>query len=97
MDTNNNENNKDELKPDDLGTVAKNFIGAMSSWQKAGRPIVTKTIWNERLAICRGCEWWQEIAKTQIARCRKCGCSSAKLLLGTSVCPLNPPKWSNTH
>ena len=60
----------------------------MSSWQKAGRPIVTKTVWNERLAICRGCEWWQEIAKTQIARCRKCGCSSAKLLLGTSKCPL---------
>ena len=89
--------NDDELKPDDLGTVAKNFIGAMKSWQKAGRPIVTKTIWNERLSICRGCEWWSEIGKTHIARCKKCGCSSAKLLLGTSKCPLNPPKWSNVN
>jgi hypothetical protein len=88
------DNNKnDDLKPDDLGTVAGNFINAMKSWQQAGRPVVSKTIWNERLAICRGCEWWQEVAKTKIARCKKCGCSSAKLLLGTSKCPLNPPKW----
>ena len=83
----------DELKPDDLGQVAKNFIKAMQNWQKAGRPVVSKTVWNKRLATCRGCSWWQELAKTKIARCRKCGCSSAKLLLGTSRCPLNPPKW----
>lgn len=83
----------DELKPDDLGTVAKNFINAMKSWQSAGRPIVGKTAWNKRLSICRSCEWWSEIANTQIARCKKCGCSSAKLLLATSKCPLNPPKW----
>ena len=69
----------------------------MGSWQKHKDQLLQKQVWNERLAICRGCEWWQEIAKTQIARCRKCGCSSAKLLLGTSKCPLNPPKWSNTH
>lgn len=86
-------NDDDELKPDDLGTVAKNFVSSMVSWQKAGRPIVSKTTWKRRLSICRGCSWWQEIAKTQIARCSKCGCSSAKLLLGTSRCPLNPPKW----
>ena len=93
MDDNNKK--EDELKPDELGTVAGNFVNAMKSWQSAGRPVVSKTIWNERLAICRGCEWWQEIAKTKIARCKKCGCSSAKLLLGTSKCPLNPPKWNS--
>lgn len=95
MDDNNKK--EDELKPDDLGTVAGNFVNAMKSWQSAGRPVVSKTIWNERLAICRGCEWWQEIAKTKIARCKKCGCSSAKLLLGTSKCPLNPPKWNSIN
>lgn len=88
-----NNNNDDELKPDDLGTVAKNFIGAMRTWQQNGRPIVSKKVWNARLATCRSCEWWSEIANTQIARCKKCGCTSAKLLLGTSRCPLNPPKW----
>lgn len=88
-------NKDDELKPDDLGTVAKNFVSAMINWQQAGRPVVSKKVWKQRLATCRGCEWWQEIAKTNIARCRKCGCSSAKLLLGTSKCPLNPPKWNS--
>lgn len=88
-------NNDDDLKPDDLGTVAKNFVGAMLNWQKSGRPVVSKKVWKTRLATCRGCEWWQEIAQTKIARCKKCGCSSAKLLLGTSKCPLNPPKWDS--
>jgi hypothetical protein len=89
-----NDKKDDKLKPDDLGTVAKNFLNAMSSWQKAGRPVVSKDTWKLRLSTCRSCEWWQEVAKTQIARCKKCGCSSAKLLLGTSRCPLNPPKWT---
>ena len=44
-------NNDDELKPDDLGTVAKNFIGAMKSWQSAGRPIVTKACLESTLQL----------------------------------------------
>ena len=88
-------NKDDELKPDDLGTVAKNFVSAMLNWQKAGRPVVSKKVWKQRLDTCSVCDWWQEIAKTNIARCRKCGCSSAKLLLGTSKCALNPPKWDS--
>ena len=95
MENNNNENEK--LEPADLGTVASNFISAMKSWQSAGRPVVNKKVWNERLSICRSCDWWQEIAQTKIARCKKCGCSSAKLLLGTSKCPLNPPKWNSVN
>ena len=35
MDDNNKKD--DELNPDDLGTVAGNFINAMKSWQSAGR------------------------------------------------------------
>lgn len=86
-------NKDDNLEETDIKSVAGNFIGSLKAWQKAGRPIVSKTVWNERLGICRSCSWWQEVAKTKIARCKKCGCSSAKLLLGTSKCPLNPPKW----
>ena len=37
-----------DLKPDDLGTVAKNFLCAMASWQKAGRPVVSKETWKLR-------------------------------------------------
>jgi len=61
-------------------------------WQ-LGSLAVSRTVWNNRLSICRGCEWWQELGKTKIARCRRCNCSSAKLVLKESKCPLFPPKW----
>ena len=32
--------NNDELKPDDLGTVAKNFINAMKTWQATEDPLL---------------------------------------------------------
>ena len=73
--------------------LANNLTTALIEWQRAGRPVVTSEQWNKRLSICRGCEYWSEIMKTKIAKCRKCGCSSGKLLLSTSRCPLNPPKW----
>lgn len=81
-----------ETSPGFLG-LAKNLVTAMATWQRAGRPIVTSEQWNKRITICRGCPHWQEIRKSNIARCKKCGCSSGKLLLATSKCPLNPPKW----
>jgi len=75
--------------------LAKNLATSLIAWQKAGRPVVTSEQWDARLAICRGCEYWQEIGTTNVARCKKCGCSSGKLLLATSRCPLNPPKWDS--
>lgn len=74
--------------------LANNLKSALIEWQRSGRKVVTSEQWNKRLSICRGCEFWSEVLKTKIARCKKCGCSSGKLLLATSVCPLNPPKWS---
>ena len=73
--------------------LASNLTSALLEWQKAGRPVVTSEQWTKRLNICRGCEFWSEIKQTQIAKCKKCGCSSGKLLLSTSRCPLNPPRW----
>tara|TARA_B100002019_G_C21237313_1_gene583475 strand:- start:551 stop:901 length:351 start_codon:yes stop_codon:yes gene_type:complete len=75
--------------------LANNLSKALVEWQRAGRPVVTSEQWNKRLSICRGCEYWQEIKQTKVARCLKCGCSSGKLLLSTSKCPLNPPKWGS--
>lgn len=75
--------------------MAKNLAKSLVEWQRAGRPVVSKEQWNKRISICRGCEFWQEVGESQIARCRKCGCSSGKLLLSTSRCPLNPPKWNS--
>lgn len=73
--------------------LAKNLSQSLVAWNKAGRPIVNTVQWDYRISICRQCEFWQEVGKTQVARCKKCGCSSGKLLLATSSCPLNPPKW----
>lgn len=75
--------------------LANNLSKALVEWQRAGRPVVSSEQWNKRLSICRGCQHWQEIKQTKIARCLKCGCSSGKLLLSTSKCPLDPPKWGS--
>jgi len=81
-------------KPSFVG-MAKNLFNSLKEWQSAGRPVVTSEQWDYRVKICRGCEFWHEVGETQIARCKKCGCSSGKLLLATSKCPLNPPKWNS--
>lgn len=98
-------NKNKEIKEDSKSTsesnttgyvgMAKNLAKSLVEWQRAGRPVVSKEQWNKRISICRGCEFWQEVGESQIARCRKCGCSSGKLLLSTSRCPLNPPKWNS--
>ena len=88
-----NEVNPD--KPPGFIGMANNLTRALIEWQRAGRPVVTSEQWNKRLTICRGCEYWREIKQTKIAKCTKCGCSSGKLLLSTSKCPLSPPKWES--
>lgn len=98
-----NNNNKEniqksensEMKKPGFKDMANNLTRSLIEWQKSGRPVVTSEQWNKRLTICRGCQYWSEIKSTQIARCLKCGCSSGKLLLSTSKCPLNPPKWGS--
>ena len=82
-------------KPPVFIGLANNLTKALIDWQRAGRPVVTSEQWNRRLSICRGCEYWREFKQTKIAKCMKCGCSSGKLLLSTSKCPLSPPKWDS--
>tara|TARA_B100000282_G_C31707757_1_gene479558 strand:- start:628 stop:975 length:348 start_codon:yes stop_codon:yes gene_type:complete len=92
-----NKSNTDNTPKSRVGffDLANNLSKALVEWQRAGRPVVTSEQWNKRLSICRGCEYWQELKQTKVARCLKCGCSSGKLLLSTSKCPLNPPKWGS--
>tara|TARA_E500000331_G_C17228046_1_gene701290 strand:- start:562 stop:906 length:345 start_codon:yes stop_codon:yes gene_type:complete len=92
--SNANKTNQDN-KPTGFLDLANNLTRALVDWQRAGRPVVTSEQWNHRLSICRGCEYWREFKETKIAKCTKCGCSSGKLLLATSKCPLSPPKWSS--
>lgn len=85
--------NEQDNKPPGIFNLAKNLSNSLIQWNRAGRPVVNNEQWNKRLNICRQCQYWEEIGNSQIARCKKCGCSSGKLLLATSKCPLNPPKW----
>ena len=88
-------NVNNEKKSPGFVDLANNLTKSLIEWQRAGRPVVTSEQWNKRLNICRGCSYWREIKETKIAKCMKCGCSSGKLLLSTSKCPLNPPKWTS--
>ena len=91
---NQNKLNGQQKKPGFID-LASNLTNALVEWQRAGRPVVTSEQWNTRITICRKCEFWREFKETKIAKCTKCGCSSGKLLLATSRCPLSPPKWES--
>jgi hypothetical protein len=84
-----------ENEAEELGfkNLPKNLAHSLISWKKSGRPVVDSHQWNNRIAICRTCSYWTENQQTNHAKCTKCGCGSGKLLLASSKCPLNPPKW----
>ena len=84
-----------EVEAKDLGfeNLPKNLAHSLISWKKSGRPVVESHQWNKRISICRSCSFWTENKQTNYAKCTKCGCGSGKLLLASSKCPLNPPRW----
>ena len=64
---------------------AKDFIS--SGFQRT--PLVKL---QERLDICKGCEFWDAEAFAGTGRCKQCGCSTqAKLRMASSFCPAG--KW----
>lgn len=84
-----------EIEAEELGfkNLPKNLAHSLISWKQSGRPVVDSNEWNNRISICRSCSFWTENTQTNHAKCTKCGCGSGKLLLSSSRCPLNPPKW----
>lgn len=84
-----------EQEAEKLGfkNLPKNLAHSLISWRKTGRPVVNASEWNTRINTCRSCSYWVENHVSNHAKCTKCGCGSGKLLLSSSRCPLNPPKW----
>ena len=74
-------------------TQAKNLLNDGLEWARRGMPIVSKEVLDARLRTCNGCEHWGGYKGGTLieGRCGKCGCSGAKLALGTSKCPVG--KW----
>jgi hypothetical protein len=71
--------------------MVKNFGNAMIESGKTGFKMVTEEIFQQRLATCRACPHWQS---EPVQRCKVCGCTTGKLKLASSRCPLNPPRWN---
>lgn len=72
----------------------RQFAGDMTQWARAGFP-ASKAAVEARLPICQVCPHWSgETGGSYFSvACRKCGCTSLKLAVHTSVCPDNPPRW----
>ena len=87
------ENYEQEAEKLGFKNLPKNLAHSLMSWRKTGRPVVSASEWNNRINTCRSCSYWVENQASNHAKCTKCGCGSGKLLLSSSRCPLNPPKW----
>jgi hypothetical protein len=78
-----------ELPP--LSKQLKTLATSMVDYAKSGFKNVSDEVYNERNAICGGCEFFDALALAGMGRCLKCGCSGVKLKLATSSCPIK--KW----
>ena len=65
---------------------AANLAGSLWDWAVSGFMVASQEEQDRRLAICHGCEQWDE------GRCRICGCHlAAKVKMKTGHCPIG--KW----
>lgn len=93
-----NDSNKTELPS--LVTQAGTLADSLFRFAGSGFKTVTKEQLEERKRICEGCEFFDPAGFGGVGRCRKCGCSSYKLNMAISACPIglwksiqdNPPE-----
>ena len=71
--------------------LLKHFTKATIRFAKSGFKIAGIETLSARKAICYKCEFWDSSAFFGRGKCRKCGCSSAKLRLASEKCPIG--KW----
>lgn len=71
---------------------ALTLAGSVVDWAGEGFAMASKEIYDSRLQICKTCpELDPNGFGPGLIRCKKCGCSGAKLHMETSTCPLM--KW----
>jgi hypothetical protein len=78
---------------DCYGILPKNMKSSLNIYKSSGKTLAPPSLYEERINICRVCSFWEEDSRTGYARCKKCGCSSSKILLLESTCPLESPRW----
>jgi hypothetical protein len=68
------------------------LVSSVGTWAGSGFGTVTEEQLEERLALCRACEFWDKDGFGGTGACLKCGCSTqAKLRMNTANCPID--KW----
>lgn len=68
-------------------------IGLWGSVAKISARATTDTEFQERLDVCKQCEFWSSKDGSEVGKCLKCGCSTKyKLRKSDEACPIG--KWS---
>ena len=71
---------------------AKSLLQAAKNFTASGFVFASDEVYNQRLAVCVGCEFWNSSAFLNTGSCTLCGCSTkAKLKLPREKCPAD--KW----
>jgi hypothetical protein len=71
-----------------LAEQARNLAGAVGRFIGSGGKLATAEERDRRLAICGGCDRFED------GRCRECGCRLAwKVSMASEHCPLPEPMW----
>jgi hypothetical protein len=85
-------NRKSKQQLPSLKERAKTLTVSLYKWAINGFKKAPPKLLNQRLEICKSCEFWDSTKFNGTGRCNKCGCSTwAKLRLKTSKCPIG--KW----
>lgn len=71
--------------------LLQHFTNSMANWAKSGFRIADAETLSKRKNLCSECEYWDTSAYIGLGKCKKCGCSSAKLRLESEHCPIG--KW----
>jgi len=82
-----------EAEPMSAVEAGKHFAEAMIDLTKAGKKIAPEDVFQTRLTICLGCQYWNPRMWLGLGGCRICKCSKFALWLAKSKCPLPVPKW----
>ncbi len=79
---------KQELKYPKFKEQAKNFMNAVTEFTSSGFQLVSDEQYASRKKICDGCVYFDPKGFAGVGRCKKCGCSSYKLNMASSSCPM---------
>jgi len=73
--------------------MVKNLNAARKELNEKGWKLAPRAVYEERLRICKACEYWDDQARGGLGKCShaKCGCTKLKHKFAAMACPVG--KW----